>query len=128
MARGPGGRVAAGVEDAFSRWLEESRRWPLRSSSFARDYVALGPYREMVGMGRGALPLIAGKMREGHFMMARAMAEITGVDVRPMVKDHGPLVSDQKIADILLRWWDANSAAIMSGELPPGGRAARGAH
>ena len=63
------------------------------------------PYRAMVALGAPALPLCMEALRDGEFVLARAVLEITGLSASNLVGDEFP--SEQATAAALLAWWDS---------------------
>ena len=67
------------------------------------------PYRAIVALDAPALPFCMEALREGEFVLARAVLEITGLSARNLVGEEFP--SEQATAAALLAWWDSPTRA-----------------
>jgi len=77
----PGEKAVIEFERLYSSWQQECET--IRFSSNTYDYIRLPSYREIVGMGKPALPSLERKMVENKgldFMLAFAAVEICGWD------------------------------------------------
>lgn len=96
--------------DLYNRWQEYMGKPEVKVSSRSQDYINCKPYRDMVNLGKDALPLLIQKMKEGksnswkdgQFFLWYAVREISGID---LVKPDEVIV-EQEIAERYINWWE----------------------
>ena len=89
----------AEFERLYAAWHQEAEA--IRYSSNSYDYIGLPSYRQIVALGRAALPALEQKMTEDKgldFMLAFAVVEICGWDRREFRGG-----SEQEFRDRVLR-------------------------
>ena len=93
-------------EALFTDWEKTIRDPKVRISSRPQDYIDNEPYREMVKLGREALPFIIEKLETGHFLLNQAVMDIAGIDMEEIVdKERLFFLSEQEKSTLLVEWW-----------------------
>jgi len=98
----------------YEKWVKFIRDSKIQYSSRTRDYVNNEPYREIVKLGRDALPLILEKIEQGEFFMNQAALEITGINLERIIEEENQtrseadklpeFLSEQEKSEVILRY------------------------
>lgn len=89
----------------FSEWEKVIQDPKIQLSSRPQDYIDNKAYREIVRLGRDALPFIIEKLEEGVFFLNQAIVEITGVEMESILDKEKRFPSEQEKSQLLIRWW-----------------------
>ena len=89
----------------FAEWERVIQDPKIQLSSRPQDYIDNEPYREIVKLGRDALPLIMEKLEQGVFFMNQAVVEIAGLDMAEVVGREKRFPSEQEKSTALVSWW-----------------------
>lgn len=98
----------------FAEWEKIIRDPKIRLSSRPQDYVDNEPYREIVKLGKDALPFIMEKLEQGVFFMNQAVVNITGVKMEEIISKERRFPSEQEKSDLLVKWWRSQRLASPS--------------
>lgn len=97
--------VRAEFDRLYAEWEERIKDPKIQSSSRPNDYVDVEPYREIVKLGKDALPFVLEKIADGVFFMNQAAVELSGLD------EHEILERERRLPD-------ADRAAFATKEIP----------
>lgn len=89
----------------FADWEKAIRDPKIESSSRPQDYIDNEPYREIVKLGRDALPFIIEKLEQGVFFLNQAVVDIAGIEMEEIVGKERRFPSEQEKSALLVRWW-----------------------
>ena len=78
-------RIKKKFDALYAKWQKVIRDPKIQMSSRPKDYTDNEPYREIVKLGKDALPLVVEKMEKGVFLMNQAALEISGLDLDKLV-------------------------------------------
>ena len=78
--------IKARFDALYEEWKKVVASPAVQLSSRPQDYTNNEPYREIIGLGRDALPFILEKLREGEFFMNEAALAVSGLSVDGVVK------------------------------------------
>ena len=71
----------------YEEWQRVIQDPKIQISSRPQDYTNNKPYREIIRLGKGALPFILEKIVQGNFLMNQAAIEVTGLHLDKMIKN-----------------------------------------
>ena len=91
--------------ELFEQWQKAIEEPNVQYSSRPQDFIDNEPYREIVALGREALPLIIDKIATGVFFFNQAVAEIEGKELVDLIGREKRFPSEQEKSELLLRWW-----------------------
>lgn len=94
-------------DSLFLQWKEAIQDPKVQFSSRPRDYIDNDPYREIVKLGRDALPFIIEKLKEGEFFLNQAVVDITSVNMAEIISEERRFASEQEKSTMLIEWWQA---------------------
>ena len=77
----------------------------IQLSSRPQDYINNEPYREMVKLGKEALPFIIEKIEQGVFFLNQAVVDITGIKMEEIIGKEARFASEQLKSDLIVKWW-----------------------
>jgi hypothetical protein len=63
---------------AYAKWAKAIQAPAVAASSNPDDYTKIKEYREITKLGKGALPFVVQKMKEGDFLMNAAALKLAG--------------------------------------------------
>lgn len=94
----------------YNQWQNYINKPEIKISSRSQDYTNCKPYKEIVKLGKPALPYLIEKLKEGEltlwkegqFFLWYAIRDITGVDLSKKYKSF----SEQEIAKKYIYWWE----------------------
>lgn len=89
----------------FAEWKKAIQDPKILFSSRPQDYINNGPYREIVELGRDALPFIIEKLEQGVFFLNQAVTEITGIKMERIIDKERRFPSEQEKSRLLVKWW-----------------------
>jgi len=89
----------------FADWEKVIQTPKIQLSSRPQDYTNNEPYREIVRLGRDALPFIIEKLEQGIFFLNQAVAEITGVKMNEIIGKERRFLGEQEKSGLLVKWW-----------------------
>jgi len=89
----------------FAEWEKVIRDPKIQLSSRPRDYIDNEPYREIVKLGRDALPFIMEKVEQGVFFLNQAVVDITGVNMEEIIGKEKRFPSEQEKSRSIVKWW-----------------------
>ena len=100
------------TKDRFERYFDElihenNEQPPL--SSHLGDYSTSGKLEKIAGLGKGALPFIVEKIKQGYFILNPAISEITKIHITELVQPQEEILSEQEISKMWIEWWEDNS-------------------
>jgi len=91
----------------FADWEKAIQDPQIRLSSKPQDYTNNEPYRELVKLGRGALPFIMEKLEQGVFFLNQAVVEITDIKIDEIIGKARRFPSEQEKSTLLVKWWQS---------------------
>lgn len=98
--------LKARFDELAAAW--EAHRLTVIFSSNLRDYVATPAYRDLVALGRPAVPLIMERYREDELPWELVLQEITGEKMIEDMSAYSPdLVKEKWFA-----WWERSRASF----------------
>lgn len=94
----------------YAQWQAYINRPQIRLRSNTGAYTDCKPFRDMVALGKPALPLLMEKLKDGNasgwkesqFFLWHAVREISGTD---LPKDK-PAEGEQEAARLYITWWN----------------------
>jgi len=89
----------------FTEWEKVIRNPKIQLSSRPKDYINNEPYREIVKLGKDALPLIMKKLEEGVFFLNQAVADISGIKTEEIIGKDSRFLGEKEKSRLLLKWW-----------------------
>lgn len=89
----------------FADWEKVIQDPKIQLSSRPQDYTDNEPYREIVKLGRDALPFIIEKLEQGVFFLNQAVVEITGIKMDKIIGKERRFPSEQEKSTLLVKWW-----------------------
>jgi hypothetical protein len=89
----------------FAEWEKAIQDPKIQLSSRPQDYINNEPYREIVKLGRDALPFIIEKLEQGVFFLNQAVVEITGIKMEEIIGKELRFPSEQEKSTLLVKWW-----------------------
>jgi hypothetical protein len=92
-------------ETLFAAWVKVTEDPNVRASSDPRDYADNEPFRDIVAMGRKALPFLMEKLEQGVFLLNQAVLDITGIKMDQEFTKGKKFISEQEKSMLLLDWW-----------------------
>jgi len=81
----------------YAEWLKVIQNPKVQISSRPQDYTNNEPYREIVEMGRNALPFIREKIEQGEFLMNEAALKIAELDLDKIIGEEAKRPSAERI-------------------------------
>jgi len=78
-------RIKGQFDTLYEEWLRVIRSPKIQMSSRPQDYTNNEPYREIVKMGRNALPFIREKIEQGEFLMNEAALKVAELDLDKII-------------------------------------------
>ena len=84
-------------ENLYAEWEELIKDPKVQISSRPRDYIDNEPYRELVKLGKEALPLVLEKIEAGVFFMNQAALEIAGSTLEEIVDKERALPDGKRL-------------------------------
>ncbi|MCJ7516327.1 MAG: hypothetical protein MUO89_10295 [Dehalococcoidia bacterium] len=80
----------------YAEWEEAIQDPKIQSSSRPQDYIDNEPYREIVKLGKDALPFILVKMKRGVFFMNEAALKIAGKNLDKIIEEESSKPARQR--------------------------------
>lgn len=71
----------------YEEWQKVIQDPKIQISSRPRDYINNEPYREIIRLGKCALPFILEKIAQGNFLMNQAAIEVSGLHLDKIVEN-----------------------------------------
>lgn len=84
-------KIKERFDSLYAEWEERIKNPKIQISSRPRDYINNEPYREIVKLGKEALPLILEKIEAGVFFMNQAALETAGFSLEEIVRKENHL-------------------------------------
>jgi hypothetical protein len=84
-------------ETLYEEWLKVIQDPKIQLSSRPQDYTNNVPYKEIVRLGKDALPFILEKITQGNFFMNQAAMELLDVNLNKLVEKELSLPSEKKV-------------------------------
>ena len=100
-------KVKEKFDALFAEWEKVIQDPKIRLSSRPQDYINNEPYREIVKLGRDALPFIIEKLEQGVFFLNQAVVEITGIKMEEIIGKERRFPSEQEKSRLLVKWWQS---------------------
>lgn len=92
-------------EALFAAWEKTIEDPNVLASSAPRDYTDNQSFRDIVTMGREALPFLMEKLEQGVFLLNQAVLDITGIEMDEKFTKGKRFISEQEKSRLLLKWW-----------------------
>jgi hypothetical protein len=89
----------------FAEWEKVIQDPKIQVSSRPKDYTNNEPYRQIVKMGKDALPFIMEKLEKGTFLLNEAVLVITGAKLEEILGKERRVASEQEKSNALVKWW-----------------------
>jgi len=89
----------------FSEWQKAIQAPDIQLSSRPQDYTENEPYRNIVKLGKDALPLVIDKLEQGMFLLNQAVFEITGKKEEDVFGKEKRIMSEQEKSKYIVEWW-----------------------
>ena len=89
----------------FTQWEKVIQNPKIQISSRPQDYLNNEPYREMVKLGKDALPFIIEKLENGVFFLNQAVLDITGIKIEEIIGKEKRFPAEQEKSELLVQWW-----------------------
>jgi hypothetical protein len=96
--------IASAYREAYQAWKQYIAKPEIQSSSRTSDYTNNSAYERIVALDKAALPFLMADLEKGDFLLNKAVARITGIDVRKLYPDE-KVVGEQDVSKLWLRWW-----------------------
>lgn len=103
----PTPEIGTEFSEYFDKWQKEIEHKSYSLSSSSADYCNTDSYKNMIRMGKRALPHLMQKLDEGHFLLNDAVSQITRIDIRKL-KQVSEYSFEQKISTLWIEWWKEN--------------------
>lgn len=81
----------------YAEWEDRIKDPKIQVSSRPQDYTNVEPYREIVNLGRDALPLVLEKIAAGVFLMNDAALQMTDTRIEDIVVKEKALPQAERI-------------------------------
>lgn len=91
----------------FAEWEKVIQDPKIQLSSRPLDYINNKPYREIVKLGRDALPFVLEKIEQGVFFLNQAVLDISGMEMEEIIGKERRFASEQEKSRLLVDWWKA---------------------
>ena len=91
----------------FAKWEAVIQDPKVQLSSRPQDYINNEPYREIVKLGKEALPFVIEKLEQGVFFLNQAVVDISGVRMEEIIGKEHPFLSEQKKSNLIVKWWQS---------------------
>jgi hypothetical protein len=102
-------KIEQKFEAYFAGWEKVIRDPNIQRSSRPQDYINNEPYREIVKLGKAALPLIMKKLEQGVFFLNQAVVDITGIKMEEIIGKENRFVGERVKSKLILNWWKAQA-------------------
>lgn len=89
----------------FTEWEKVIQDPKIQLSSRPQDYINNEPYREIVKLGREALPFIVEKLEQGVFFLSQAVVDIAGIEKEEIIGKERRFPSEQEKSALIVKWW-----------------------
>lgn len=89
----------------FADWEKVIQDPKIQLSSRPQDYTNNEPYREIVKLGKDALPFIVEKLEQGVFFLNQAVVEIAGLKMDDIISEERRFPGEQERSNLLVKWW-----------------------
>lgn len=89
----------------FAEWERVIQDPKIKFSSRPQDYIDNQLYREIVKLGKDALPFIIEKLEQGVFFLNQAVVEIAGIKMEEIIGKEKRFPSEQEKSALLVNWW-----------------------
>lgn len=90
--------VRAEFDRLYAEWEEHIKDLKIQLSSRPKEYVQVEPYREIVKLGKDALPFVLEKIADGVFLMNQAALELSGIDEQEILERERRLPVEDRAA------------------------------
>ena len=94
-------------DSLFADWEKVIQDSKTQLSSRPQNYTNNEPFREIVKLGRDALPFIIEKLEQGVFFLNQAFVEITGIKMDEIIGKERRFPSEQEKSTLLVKWWES---------------------
>jgi hypothetical protein len=84
-------------DELYIAWEREIQDPRIQFSSRPQDYIENEPYRQIVQLGKEALPLVLEKISAGVFFMNQAALEIAGSDLEQIGAEEQNLPAAERL-------------------------------
>ena len=84
-------------DELYTAWEREIQDPRIQVSSRPKDYIENEPYRQIVRLGKEALPLVLEKIAAGVFFMNQAALEIAGSDLEQIGEEEQNLPAAERL-------------------------------
>lgn len=106
-------KIRKQFDTLFGEWEKAIQDPKIQFSSRPKDYIDNEPYRQMVNMGKDALPFIIDKIEKGAFLLNQAVEKISGTTLDKIIGQDDsfaarPFLSEQEKSKVLVKWWKSN--------------------
>lgn len=91
-------------DDSFSKWQKAIQAPAIQLSSRPQDYTRNEPYKNIVKLGKAALPLLIDKIEQGVFLLNQAVLDISGAKEEEVFGKEKKFLSEQEKSKILVAW------------------------
>lgn len=91
----------------FEKWKKELEQDSNVFGSNTTNLRNTHDYKNMIKLGKQALPYLIQKLREGYFLLNDAVSDITKIDIRELMQT-STYYSEQEISALWIDWWEKN--------------------
>ena len=81
----------------YSEWENVIQDPKIQLSSRPQDYIDNEPYREIIKLGKDALPFILEKIEQGIFFMNQAALEVVGIQLDRIIEEEREKPSKERL-------------------------------
>jgi hypothetical protein len=96
-------KIKQQFEALHAAWLKIIQDPKIQFSSRPQDYTNNQPYREMIKMGKDALPLILEKIEQGEFLLNEAALKVAELDLGEVVEEEANKPALERVPFMLER-------------------------
>ena len=98
-------KIKEKFDSLFAEWEKIIQDPRIQLSSRPQDYIENEPYREIVKLGKEALPFVIEKLEKGVFFLNQAVVEISGIKIEEIMGSERRFASEQEKSSQLVKWW-----------------------
>lgn len=90
-------KVKEQFDALYEEWEKVIQDPKIQFSSRPQDYIDNEPYREIVKLGKEALPFILEKIGEGVFFMNQAASEVAGIHLDRIIEEENKKPARERV-------------------------------
>jgi len=91
-------KIKEQFDTLYEEWEKVIQDPRIQLSSRPQDYIDNEPYREIVKLGKDALPFVSEKLEQGVFFMNQAALEIAGTQLEEIVEEENKKPSEERVS------------------------------